>query len=382
MMNICFWMRRTAALAVASLLVGCSLLKVTVSSGDPLPREQTAARMLTRGFYYDLSGEVARAADSIGAASADAGVRLAAVQWKIRASRAAVTAAMQGNPDVAMADMWILCRRMNASFAARPDSLLFGAQSPVARAAAARLERRAARLARQALPGGRYELMEEFVAGYVAAHPAAPVDGNDNTLLAWIEFLRERGVEPDYSTGSIAEVLSDINDRVSGQTQQIANTVGWTKEMIDIRLGQDSTRSQLGARLDSLERHFGRVVVVAEHLPEVSERLLAEINEQAAQLMETMNASVDNAFFGLERQRRELQQYVSDEREALIGQLHEAGGDLLRTALDALPALVGRIVFWLVVAFLVIVGGPFALGFWLGGVRQRARDRADGGRRS
>ena len=114
-MNICFWMRRTAALAVASLLVGCSLLKVTVSSGDPLPREQTAARMLTRGFYYDLSGEVARAADSIGAASADAGVRLAAVQWKIRASRAAVTAAMQGNPDVAMADMWILCRRMNAS---------------------------------------------------------------------------------------------------------------------------------------------------------------------------------------------------------------------------------------------------------------------------
>ena len=35
-----------------------------------------------------------------------------------------------------------------------------------------------------------------------------------------------------------------------------------------------------------------------------------------------------------------------------------------------------------VVAFLVIVGGPFALGFWLGGVRQRARDRADGGRRS
>ena len=78
-------------------------------------------------------------------ASADAGVRLAAVQWKIRASRAAVTAAMQGNPDVAMADMWILCRRMNASFAARPDSLLFGAQSPVARAAAAR-DRKSTRL--------------------------------------------------------------------------------------------------------------------------------------------------------------------------------------------------------------------------------------------
>ncbi len=367
-------LRYGAALLAAAAFAGCSLLKVSVGGETPLPREAATARVLTRGFYYDFSGEVSRAADSVAATSSDIGVRLAAVQWKIRASRAGVTAAMQSNPEVAMADMWILCRRMNAAFRALPDSLLFGEQSPLARATASRLEKRAAQLAREALPEGRYELMKRFVADYVAANPAGgTVDGNDNTTLAWIEFLQANGAEADFATGTIAEVLSDINDRVSGQTQQIANTVGWTKEMVEIRLGQDSTRTQLGARLDSLERNFGRIVIVAEHLPEISEALLSEINEQAAQLMRVMNASVDNAFYGVERQRSELQRYVTSEREALVEQLRAAVEGLLRTALDAVPGLVGRIVFWLIVAFLVIVGGPFALGFWLGGVRQRAK---------
>ncbi len=93
---------------------GCSLLKVAVATGDPLSKEEMNMRTMTRGFYYDMAGEVARAADSIVAAA----LRhrdVAAVRWKIRATRAGVTAAMQGIPDVALADLWILCR-MNEGF--------------------------------------------------------------------------------------------------------------------------------------------------------------------------------------------------------------------------------------------------------------------------
>ena len=141
-------LQAAAALCAALVLTGCSLLKVAVATGDPLSKEQMNVRTMTRGFYYDMAGEVARAADSIVAASPDVNVRVAAVRWKIRATRAGVTAAMQGIPDVALADLWILCRRMNEGFVQAPDSLLFGAQSGMARDAAARLDRRAARLAR------------------------------------------------------------------------------------------------------------------------------------------------------------------------------------------------------------------------------------------
>lgn len=69
---------------------------------------------------------------------------------------------------------------------------------------------------------------------------------------------------------------------------------------------------------------------------------------------------------------------VSREREALVGQLRQTGDDLVRTVLDALPGLVGEILLYLVLALAVLIGGPFALGFWLGGVRQRAKGAQSG----
>ena len=367
------WMKLAAAFFVAASLTGCSLLKVAVATGDPLSKEEMNVRTMTRGFYYDMAGEVARAADSIASLSPDVNTRVAAVRWKIRATRAGVNAAMQGIPDVALADLWILCRRMNEGFAQAPDSLLFGLQSDIARDAALRLDRRAGRLARQVLPDDRYALMERFVTDYVRDNPASEGDETDNTTLAWLEYLRAAGVEQDYATGSIAEVLADVNDRLSGQTQQVTNSVSWSKDIFEMRLRQDSLRLQVGAQLDSLERSFNRIVVVAEHLPEISDKVLEELNRQATQLIWTMNASVDNAFADFDRQRGELQQYVTREREALVEQLRATGDELVRTTLGAVPGLVGKILLYLVLALAVLIGGPFALGFWLGGVRAKYR---------
>lgn len=373
------WMKGAATLLVVGLLAGCSLLKVSVSTGDPLPKEQMDVRTMTRGFYYDMAGEVARAADSIVSLSPDLGVRVAAVRWKIRATQAGLSAAMQGIPDVALADLWILCRRMDAAFSAAPDSLLFGAQSPLARETAARLDRRIGRLARQVLPSDRCALMERFVEEYLRENPVSEGAETDNTTLAWLEFLRENGVEHAYATGSIAEVLSDVNDRVSGQAQQLSNSVSWSKDLFEMRFEQDSLRVQLGMQLDSLERDFARIVAVAEHLPQISDRLLTELSGQVTDLIRTMDASVDRAFTDFDRQRMAMQDYVTQEREALVGQLRQAGDELVRTALDAVPDLVGKVLLWFVLAVAVLVGGPFAVGFWLGGVRARSRMKKQAG---
>lgn len=366
-------LQAAAALCAALALTGCSLLKVAVATGDPLSKEEMNVRTMTRGFYYDMAAEVARTADSIAQAAPDMATRVAAVRWKIRATRAGVSAAMQGIPDVALADLWILCRRMNESFAEAPDSLLFGSQSDIARDAALRLDRRAGRLARQVLPADRYDLMAAFVDDYIRKNPASEGDETDNTTLAWLEYLQAAGVGHDYATGSIAEVLADVNDRLSGQTQQVTNSVSWSKDIFEMRLRQDSLRLQVGAQLDSLERSFTRIVVVAEHLPEISDKVLEELNRQATQLIWAMNASVDNAFADFDRQRGELQRYVTREREALVEQLRTTGDELVRTTLDALPGLVGKILLYVVLALAVLIGGPFALGFWLGGVRARAK---------
>ena len=46
-------------------------------------------------------------------------------------------------------------------------------------------------------------------------------------------------------------------------------------------------------------------------------------------------------------------------------------------ALDRVPGLVGRLLFYVVLFALVMLGLPFVLGFWLGRWRERARRRRE-----
>lgn len=364
-----------AFLALVSA-TGCSLLKMNISTGDPLPKEDVEARVMTRGFYYDLSDGIVRAADSVAAASPDVRIKMRAIRWKMQATRAAVSAAMQPIPEVSLADTWILCRRMDEAFASAPDSLLFGVQSPVARAAARGFSERADSLARDVLAPDRYRLMKRFVDDYMTANPPTEADvAPMNTTLAWLRFLKAQGVEHTYASGSISEVLADMSDRVGGQTQQMASSLGWSKDLLELRLQQDSIQIQVGRQLDSLDRNFRRIVTVMEHIPEISDAVMGSFDTQVQSLIATMNASVDNAFLNFDRQRDELQHYVSAERAALVRELHAAADDAIRSTLDGIPPLVGKVVGWLILLGVVVLGVPFALGFWLGGARMKARSR-------
>lgn len=367
--------RWAVALCAALTMMSCSLLKVAVSTGDPLSKQDSETRLMTRGFYHDMSAEIAQTADSIVNSSNDLDIRVAAIRWKMRATKAAVTAAMQSIPEVSLADTWILCRRMNTTLQATPDSLLFGPYSHLARTTTLHLEKRAHKLARQSLTAERYNLMERFVDKIIEENPSDKGDEAVNTTLAWIEFLKANGMEVSYAAGSISEVISDVNDRLTGQTRQIANSVGWSKDIFQLQLQQDSTRSALGARIDTLEHHFSRIVTVTEHLPEISDKALAEFDKQVHDILDAMQVAIDTSFADMSRQRMELQHYITAERQALITQFNDSAHSLVTTTLDAIPSLIGKALFFIVTGVLVLLGVPFALGFWLGGVRQRARDK-------
>ena len=368
---------KTAAVVFAlTMLVSCSLLKFTLSTGEePMPKEEMNTRVMTRGFYYELSNDIAEAADSI-AKDAPMAVQVAATRWKIRSTRVAVTAAMQGIPDVALADLWILCRRMNTRFGLAPDSLLFFDRTPIARATAERLDHKAEDLAREVLTPERFALMQRFVEAQSAENPATETDAS-NTTYAWMQFLKAEGVEPNYTTGTVAEVLADVNDRVSGQTQQISNSLGWSKDIIALQLQQDSMRHEIGAQLDSLERNFNRMVVVAEHIPEISDKMMQSVGDELSRFVSSVDSSVDNLFYETNRQRNELQSFITREREAMITDLRSSADEVVQNALDAVPGVVGEVVFYVVFGVLLLLGVPFGLGFWLGGVRQRARERRE-----
>lgn len=362
----------SAALAVA--LTGCSLLKFSLDTGDELPKSEARVRVMTRGLYYGLSNEVVAAADSI-ARSDDPKIRIRAIRWKIRATRAAVSAAMQGIPDVALADTWILFRRMESSFDAAPDSMLFGPYSDYAREAVRRMTLRVDSVARDALDGERYRLMKEYVGRYIAENPLSEGEVPPNTTLAWIEFMNEHGKDLSYATGSIADVVSDMSDRMTGQTGQAMNTLSWTKDIIEIEWQRDSTAQAVQRQLDSLESNFERIVVVMENIPQISDTVLAVFNVYVETMMRTFERSLDNAFGQIDRQRNEIQRFVSAEREAAIEQGRGIADSVVAQVMDRVMASVGRIALWAIALALIVLGLPFAAGYWVGTFRERLRWR-------
>ncbi|MEG1622919.1 MAG: hypothetical protein RR330_06060 [Alistipes sp.] len=364
------------ALWVAFTFTSCSLLKVSVATGDPLKKEDVNTRIMTRGFYYDMAAEVTKTADSIVTSASDPQTKLNAIQWKIRATRASVAAAMQSIPEVSLADMWILCRQMDEIFAKTPDASLFGRYSPLARATTARIDDKVERLAKTVLSPKRFELMSGFVTKYLKDNPLTDAELTPaNTTLAWLDYLKANGVEHAYVSGSISEVLADMGDRVSGHTQQISNTVGWSKDMIEIRMGQDSLRSRMEMQLDSLEGDLRRMAMAMETVPGISEALINSFNKQAKQLIGAMNYNVGQVFMNIDTQRDELQQFISAERQAVITDARLAANETVQNALGAIPNMIARLMFYIVLFAVVMIGLPFGIGIWLGGARERSRQR-------
>ena len=309
----------------------------------------------------------------------DIDLRIRAIRWKIRITRAAVSAAMQTIPDVALADTWILCTRMDRAFTRLPDSLLFGRYTPMMRQTAQRMKLKVDSVAHEALTAERYDLMKEYVEQYIRRNrPRADENVTpQNTTLAWIEFMKSKGIDVSFDSGSIADVVSDMSDKMSGQTGQFTNSLIWSKDILEIEWQRDSMSQYVAAQMDSLDRSFERIVVVMENIPEISDSVMVRFNQHVEQVLASLESSLDYVFGQVDLQRSELQRYVSAEREAIIRQTAESAQGMVQQALDQVPAIVSRVAVWLVLLAIVVLGLPFTAGYWVGTLRERTRQRKD-----
>lgn len=121
--------------------------------------------------------------------------------------------------------------------------------------------------------------------------------------------------------------------------------------------------------------NFDQMVSVMEHLPEISDCMLDSLGQQAQEIMELMTLIVDETFNNVDYQRKEMQQYISEERKSILEEMQGMADDSLRTLVDALPGLVGQITGWIILLVVVVFGVPFMAGFWLGKLHERQHIR-------
>ena len=368
-------MKRSLLLFLACLVLnGCSLLKFTLDTGDePLSQSEVSTRAMVRAFYKDFSSGVVTAADSIYRSTDSLALKIRAINWKIRSTSLCADAAFGTIPEISLLNTWMLCSSMDRYMAAAPDSALFGSLSPLARDCAAGFHEKIGDIASKTLDKDRFGQMKEFVRQNT--DPASPPAAQD-MMLRWIRFLGAADSTYVRSTGSVAQSIGDMSEKISGYTAQWGSELSWNKDMLTTWLETEDARAEIRARMDSLQEQFGRVAAVMENSPQIAASMLDELNAQATELMNAFNASVDNVFADLGRQRTELQAFVSDQRARLMAQADSTAVHAVNTAMNALPEVLGRMTLYLVAALVVLFSIPFVLGYLIG--QARGRRKADG----
>lgn len=345
---------------------GCSLLKVSVSTGEPLTEKENDIRMTTRGFYHTFQSQVILAADSIIKGTDDPTAKIHAVRWKLEATRAITSAALKSVPELSAVETWVLCRNLDKTLKVLPDSVLFGNRTAIARNTVGKLEKQYRCQLAEVMDKERFSLMNEFVELYSMAFTPDTPSYLPNPSSEWMEFLKEKGKDYKRSVGSVSEVIADAGDRVERYADQVSKDLSYGKEIWEYRLEKDSIYGKLNYRLDEMEHNFDRMVSVMEHLPEISDCMLDSLGQQAQEIMELMTLIVDETFNNVDYQRKEMQQYISEERKSILEEMRGMADDSLRTLVDALPGLVGQITGWIILLVVVVFGVPFMAGFWLG----------------
>ena len=164
-----------------------------------------------------------------------------------------------------------------------------------------------------------------------------------------------------------------MSEKISGYSSQWGNELSWNKEMLDTWLNTDHTQAEIRSRMDSLYRQFDRVVVVLEHTPQIADAALDDLNEQVTKILESFNTSVDHVFIDLGQQRTELQDFIDSQRVRLMAQTDSLAVHAVNTAMEALPSLLGRMLFYLTASLVVLFSIPFILGYLLGRARERRK---------
>lgn len=144
---------------------------------------------------------------------------------------------------------------------------------------------------------------------------------------------------------------------------QVSKNLSYGKEIWEYRLEKDSIYGKLNYRLDEMEHNFDRMVSVMERLPEISDCMLNSLGQQEQEIMELMTLIVDETFNNVDYQRKEMQQYISEERKSILEEMRGMADGSLRTLLEALPEVVGRMAGWVILLVVVVFEVPFMAGF-------------------
>jgi len=368
----------TAALVgllLSLLLSGCSLVDIDLPS-DPLTPTQINTRLATHEFCARFTGVVMAAGDSIIQAATDPAVQITALRWKVHAVSACRQAVLQTSPSGALVDTWVFCAQMFDFLDEGQGKDLFGPWQGIAIAAADTLLSDIARIARQVTPADRFSDYESFVVAYVAENPLDPLyQQRSSSFPSYLRFFDIPDSLAIETVGTLPQVTQDFASSMAIYGEQLPLLTRWRAEMLLRESGIDTL--DVEAQLDSMQALVTRIVTVAETSPELLRDATRAFHEEMQPLLLVIDQRLAAMMVSLSLERAAIIEALAIERAAVMADLDHTAQAVVAQTMDSLHRVIKLVLILAIILALVIIGGPFVLGFLAGRAvgRRRRRDQ-------
>jgi len=363
-------------------LSGCSLL--TIKSPEvPLTPEEQEARLLTRDYAAHFTNVVVRTIDDA-AKDAPPGVSAQALRLKL-SSVSEITRASTGLSAVgSLLDSWAFTLQLKEFLVTGAGEDLFGPAQPDVRRDLTALAAEADDLGRKVLAGD-YARDHQFVADYVERHPLGRVDFVRPSLLAeWVANPNEHN--PLRSSGTVAQALGDVSDRLRIYGERIPNITLWQAEVALDRAGFDDAAYRNA--LHDLDAQLARISALAETSPRLAHEAIGELRGDLRASSDRLDHSWLETLRTLHTERAALADNIAGERASLVTAFDQqriqlsADADRIvartvETSWQQARALVREALLLLIVLTVLVLGLPFGAGYLVGRrVRAAATERS------
>ena len=368
---------RCALLSVAlSALPACSLLSIKTPETPLTPREQEA-RLLTRDYAEHFNGVMILAIDDAAASQTDPAVRALALQLKLGVVSQSTRAATGLSPIGSLIDTWAFALQLRDYLnSGNGAALLGGGQSDV-RAQASGLADEADALAKK-VTGDDYPRYQAFVKRYTFRYPLEGPDCQRISVLSiWSAEEDDKG--PLRVAGTVAQALGDVSDRMRIYGQEIPAVSLWEAERALDRSGIDAASYR--ATFRSIDAQLAKISTLAETSPALAHEAIAELRRSLGESSDRLDNAWTQMLQTLRIERAALAANITSERESLTSaadveraRISADAAKIAERAVDKswseIRALVREALLLLIVLALVVLGLPFAAGYFLG--RHRA----------
>ncbi len=334
------------------------------------------ARVLTREYSAHFIANVAECADDISAHDADPNVMINALRWKIAAATESQRAATRMAPMMSLLDTWTLSAQMKQFLSpGNPGQALFGTHQTQAALVANGLDAEVQSLAYRLLApeeAARYQL---FVDNYVHEHPLTSLDF---VRVSVVELWSRQSAHADKmvdSLGTIPEALADVSDRLQLYSQNLPSLNLWKTQLALQKSGLSGLDVRLALR--QLDDRLARMSAAAETAPELVHGAVADVRHSVIDVLNRVDASSAALIQSLATEREALTADVRTEREALLVAADEQrkaiAQDLAKIADQVVVTsgqqaryLAREVLLLVIVLAIVVLGLPFAAGYFVG----------------